>query len=144
MKRVLLRILAIGVLSSFLFGLDYNQWEYTREDPAPVWNTDTVKFSFEDTYTGRDISLLLAEIEVVDSDENRVFLIEHDMSDAMPEDGIFIVPCRSFWEQVPDGLYGTRSRVFSSGGGVSSWSPLKWFQKDWTPVPVPGGCYLLR
>lgn len=143
-RRELMYALFFGVMSIFLFGFDYNQWAYTKEDPAPVWNTDTVKFTFDDVYTGNGISLMLAEVEILDSDESRVLLIEEDLSDAVLEDGRFIIPCRQYWEQVDDGLYGARVRVFDTDGNASQWSETLWFKKQWQPLPAPGGCYLLR
>ena len=143
-RKELMYALFFGMMAFFLFGFDYTQWEYTKEDPAPVWNTDTVKFSFDDSYTAGGTELMMAEIEILDENETRVLMIEEDLTGATPEDGMFIIPCRQYWEQVADGLYGARGRVYDTDGNASPWSETRWFKKQWRPVPAPGGCYLLR
>ncbi len=139
MKK-LSKLLLIIVFATLTVG-----FEWTEDDPGPLWNTPTVKFTFDDAYTPLGIILIQIEMEVQDSDGAVVLTEEQTNEEGLtPVDDKFSFSVREYVQPLPNGLYSARLRVVDRNGNVSGWTPFFYFNKQWGTLDPPGGCALTR
>ena len=139
--KSLQKFLLVGVLSMLILGAGESE-----QDPSAIWNTPTVKFAFDDTYTMAGISLARIELEVYTTADVLVAEINaEDATGITPELTGFALPVYADLEALPnESTYWAQVRIIDTDGNTSGWSPKLWFSKNWRTLPPPTGCVLLR
>ena len=110
-----------------------------RDDPALIYNSETVRLLFDDVYTPAGVTLSRIDCEVLN--EAGVLVSTWNLmsgwSVVAPD---IVLPIRSQASALPNGLYQIRVRVWDNFGNVSPWSTTMWANKMWRDIPAPGGC----
>jgi hypothetical protein len=115
----------------------------TKEDPWPLYNTQTISAGFDNTY--QETQIVRADVEVLDESGNKIDETSLAGIVFFPKDQtVFKIPIRAEVELLVNGLYSIRSRVWDEHGNVSDWSEPIWGRKLWQPLESPGGCVIFR
>jgi hypothetical protein len=112
----------------------------TRDDPAFVYNTDTVSVAFDDTYTTANVTVTRIDAEVQSEAGVVVSTWTFAAGQFSVVDGAYKLPIRTQATTLANGLYRARVRVWDGYGNVSAWSETLWVSKQWRTIPAPGGC----
>ena len=117
----------------------------SESDPFVIYPSDTIRMTFDDTYTADGVVLVRIEVEVADTSGT---VLRHEALDdangLQPTDGKFSFPLKTYVDALPNaGTYLMRCRVVDKDGNTSGWTEQYYATKNWKTLPAPGGCVLL-
>lgn len=115
----------------------------TQEDPWIVYNSETVKLSFDNTYA--ETQIVRTDAEILGSDDVKITDVSvigaENFDSALTA---WSIPIYETVSELPNGLYYIHARVWDENGNVSDWSEQCWIKKQWQELSPPGGCVILR
>lgn len=114
----------------------------TVEDPWVLFNSATVRISWDNPYTTQTVR---ADFQAINSAGTVVAEDSLVGSELFPQDaerhelGVY-----GLAGGLANGVYQFKVRVWDENGNVSDWSQAIYVRKEWQELAPPGGCVILR